>query len=167
MKAPVRYLLQAAFYLAFVAFVGYFATAPGYSPVPPCSATVTLSFSHATKPAGACHRRSDEELARLPPNMRTPLDCPRKRLPIRVEMEIDGTRMVRRKLGASGLSHDRAASFYQKIAVTPGRHRLVVRLRDTARAEGFDYERDAEIELRPGQQFVIDFHADNGGFEFR
>lgn len=167
MKAPVRYFLQAVFYLAFVVFIGYFATAPSYNPVPAGSATVALSFSHATKPAGACRRLSDEELARLPPNMRAPLDCPRKRLPIRVELEIDGTRHVRRKLGASGFSNDRAASFYQKIAVAPGRHRLVVRLRDTARAEGFDYEREAEIDLRPGQQFVIDFHADNGGFVFR
>lgn len=167
MKAPLRYLLQAAFYLPFAAFIGYFATLPVYSPVPPGSATVTLSFSHATKPAGACRQRSQEELEHLPPNMRAPLDCPRKRLPIRVEMEIDGTRHVRRKLGASGFSNDRAVSFYQKVAVAPGRHRLVVRLRDTARAEGFDYERDAEVELRPGQQFVIDFHADNGGFVFR
>ncbi|MDH4133900.1 MAG: hypothetical protein OEV31_03860 [Gammaproteobacteria bacterium] len=167
MNTPLRYSLQAVLYLGFAAFVAYFSTMPVYSPVPPGSATITLSFSHAAKPAGDCRRRTEAELAQLPPNMRAPLDCPRKRFPIRVEMDIDGTRQIKRKLGASGLSHDRAASFYQKITVPPGPHRLAVRLRDTARAEGFDYEREADVDLRPGQQFVIDFHADNGGFEFR
>ncbi len=46
------------------------------------------------------------------------------------------------------------------------RHRLVMRLRDTARAEGFDHERTAEVTVAPRQRFVVDFGADHGGFVF-
>ena len=50
--------------------------------------------------------------------------------------------------------------------VSAGRHRLVARLRDSDRTEGFDYEHEAEIELAPGQNFVVDFRAVSGGFIF-
>jgi hypothetical protein len=67
---------------------------------------------------------------------------------------------------ASGLSRDRASSIYQKFVVAPGRHLVVVRLRDSARTEGFDYARSAEVELKPRQNFVVDFRAEAGGFSF-
>jgi hypothetical protein len=98
--------------------------------------------------------------------MRLTLDCPRERLPVLVELEMDGKLLLRRELAASGLSHDRASSIYHKFVVPPGRHRVTVRLRDSARTEGFDYTRSTEVELRPRQNFVVDFHATNGGFSF-
>ena len=50
--------------------------------------------------------------------------------------------------------------------MTPGRHDLRLGLRDSARASGFDYESELAIELGPGQNFVIDFHPEFGGFRF-
>jgi hypothetical protein len=40
-------------------------------------------------------------------------------------------------------------------------------MRDSSRREGFDFERSATVMLAPRQNFVIDFHADAGGFIFR
>jgi len=51
---------------------------------------VRLSFSHGAKPSAPCRERTDEELAKLPPNMRVRLECPRERSPVRVEIEMDG-----------------------------------------------------------------------------
>jgi hypothetical protein len=102
--------------------------------------------------------------------MRRPLDCPRERLPVTVELELDGGLLARLVIPASGLSHDRASSVYHKYVVPAGRHRLVARLRDSARPTGFDYERAADIELDPRENFVVDFSVDagtgTGGFTF-
>ena len=161
-----RYLGQAVAYAAFVALLGFFATAPVYSPIDPDAAMIKLSFIHVGQRKVECRKMSPEEIARLPPNMRLTLDCPRERLPVIVELELDGKQLLHRELAASGLSHDRASSIYQKFAVPPGRHRITARLRDSARTEGFDYTGSTEVELKPRQNFVVDFHAEAGGFIF-
>jgi len=125
-----------------------------------------LSFMHVGQRKVECRKLNAEEIARLPPNMRLTLDCPRERLPVLVELELDGKLMLRRELAASGLSHDRASSIYQKFVVAPGRHQVSARLRDSTRTEGFDYTRSTEVELKPRQNFVVDFRAEAGGFIF-
>lgn len=162
-----RNLGQGLAYLLFAAFIGYFAVAPAYEPIDPEAALITLSFTHVGQRKVECRPMSPEEIARLPPNMRLRVDCPRERLPVTVELELDDRLLVRRTVAASGLSHDRASSVYQKFVVPPGRHRLVARLRDSARAEGFDYARSGEIELQPRQHLVLDFRAEAGGFIFK
>ena len=41
---------------------------------------------------------------------------------------------------------------------------MTVRLRDSRREEGFDYEMEEDVELVPGQHLVVDFRAGTGGF---
>lgn len=164
--ALMRYVGQTIAYAAFVALLGYFASMPIYSPIEADAAVIKLSFVHVGQRKVECRKMSPDEIARLPPNMRLTLDCPRERLPVLVELELDGKLLARRELVASGLSHDRASSIYQKFVVAPGRHRVTARLRDSARTEGFDYTRSTEVELRPRQNFVVDFRAETGGFSF-
>ena len=76
----------------------------------------------------------------------------------------DGAVAVLPPTGFAGSGPSRA---YQRFAVPPGRHELTARLRDTDRAEGFDYERMAVVELAPAQSLAIDFRAEMGGFIFR
>jgi len=161
-----RYAGQAVAYAAFAALLGFFATAPAYNPIGPDAAMIKLSFTHVGQRKVECRRMSPEEIARLPPNMRLTLDCPRERLPVLIELDLDGKLLLRRELAASGLSHDRASSIYQKFVVPSGRHLVAVRLRDSARTEGFDYTRSTEVELKPRQNFVVDFHAETGSFSF-
>ena len=165
-KTWARYAGQAVAYAAFAALLGYFATAPAYSPIEPDAAVLKLSFIHVGQRKVECRKMSPDEIARLPPNMRLTLDCPRERLPVLVELELDGKLLLRREIKASGLSHDRASSIYQKFVVPPGRHVVSARLRDSARTEGFDYARSTEVEFRPRQNFVGDFRAEAGGFSF-
>ncbi len=164
---PLQVLGQIAAYALFAAVIGYFSLAPAYTHLDPGLALVKLSFSHAARLKGECRRLTPEELAKLPPNMRRPLDCPRERLPVVVELALDGRPLYRAELPPGGLARDGTATVYRRFAVEPGRHVLAARLRDSARAEGFDYERTAEIELRAGQNLAVDFHADRGGFVFK
>jgi len=137
---------------------------PGYRSVPADSAMLKLSFSHGG--ARNCRERTEAELAKLPPNMRRTEICERERPPVHVVLEIDGSTAFEAELPPTGLAGDGPSRVYEKFVLPAGSHRLAVRLRDTARAEGFDHSAEREAELAPGQNFVIDFNPAAGGFIF-
>ena len=166
MKTALRYLFQALLYAPFAALLGYFATEPRFTHLPPDQALVRLSFTHASQRRQACRERSAEELAKLAPNMRAALDCPRQRAPVSVELEIDGERVLHALAQPAGLRRDGVATLYRRLPVAAGRHTFVARLKD--RVEGdFGYVAEKTLELAPGAMVIIDFNAARGGFEFR
>lgn len=167
MPVPAQLLAQGFAYAVFGALIGYFSSAPVYTHADPELALIKLSFSHAGRPIRECRRLTPEEIAGLAPNMRRPLDCPRERLPLQLELELDGELIHRQLHPPAGLWSDGPAVVYRRFPLPPGRHRLAARLRDSARPEGFDYRHEEDIELRPRQNFVVDFRADKGGFVFR
>jgi len=166
MSKPFRILGQVIAYAVFAGVIGYFATSPAYTHLDPGLALIKLSFSHAGQHKGECRQLTPEEFAKLPPNMRRALDCPRERLPLQVELELDEKLLYREVLPPSGLAGDGASMAYSKFPVAPGTHHLVARLRDSDRPTGYDYEKEAEITLRPRQILVIDFRPALGGFQF-
>jgi hypothetical protein len=161
-----KYIGQAIAYALFAVVVGYFATQPTYTYFDPGKAQIKLSFGHAAQHLTECRRLTQEEMNQLAPNMRRPTDCPRGRMPVLIELELDGELLYREELPPSGLAGDGVSTAYKKFAVEPGQHRLVARLRDSRRTEGFDHEKASEITLSPQQNFVIDFHPSRGGFLF-
>ncbi len=164
--SAVQMLGQAAMYAVFMAVIGYFATSPAYTYVDPGAAVITLSFGHAGERKSECRRLTPEELAALAPNMRRPTDCPRARVSLLVELELDDEILYRAWLPPSGLAGDGASAAYERFVVAPGRHRVTARLRDSRRQEGFDYVLEEDVELAAGQHLVIDFRASTGGFRF-
>jgi len=113
-----------------------------------------------------CRERSPEELAKLAPNMRAALDCPRERAPLHVELELDGVVVYRREARPAGVQRDGAAAVYHRMTVPAGKHRLIARLRDRPQGD-FNYVREEALELAPGASLVIDFSAAQGGFVFK
>jgi hypothetical protein len=146
--------------------VGYFSASPAHVHLDPNLGLIKLSFSHAGQPVTECRRLTQEELNRLPPNMRKPTDCPRERVPLLVELVLDDEVVYRDYLPPSGLAKDGASTAYQRFPVKPGRYEVIARLRDSRRPSGFDWERHQHIEIRARQNFVIDFRAETGGFKF-
>jgi hypothetical protein len=168
MMRKVRgWLLQALLYGAFAAGIAVFSQWPTYEHLAPDRALIKLSLVHHGKRVQECRTLSPEELAKLPANMRAPTSCPRERSPITVEVDVDGALALREVARSSGLSSDGAASVYRRIEVNAGVSRIDVRLRDSARASGFDFESTATIALRPAQIVVIDFDAERGGITFQ
>lgn len=166
MRKVLQLVGQVLAYTLFAITVGYFATRPAYTHHDPDNALIKLSFSHAGQRKGDCRQLTPEELAALAPNMRKPLDCPRERLPLVVELLLDGEILFKGELPPSGLAGDGTSTVYEKFPVEPGRHRLTARLRDSARTDGFDYEGETEVTLEPLQVFVVEFKATKGGFIF-
>jgi len=162
-STPLAWIGQALLYGLFALFIGVFSSWPPYRHLPPEQALIKLSFSHQGKPVSDCRSATPEELAKLPPNMRAPKVCPRERSPIAVELDLDGTTVLRHVAKPSGLSRDGASAFYHRMQVAAGTHRLAIRLKDDVRSPGFDFVREATVTLKPAQILVIDFDPEKGG----
>jgi hypothetical protein len=161
------WLGQALLYGAFAVAIGVFSHWPPYQHLAPDQALLKLSFSQPGKPVSECRRATAEELARLPPNMRAPMRCPRERSPITVEVDIDGRAALRRVAPPSGLSRDGASALYQRTQLSAGTHHIAVRLNDDVRIAGFNHTREATVTLQPAQILVIDFDPEKGGITLR
>jgi hypothetical protein len=162
----LRILLQALFYVPLMAAIGYFSRAPEFVHVGKDEALLRLSIAHAAERKFPCRKRTAEELAKLPPNMRALEDCPRERSPLAVELEVDGEVRFRTEVQPAGVQRDGLATLYHRMALPAGEHRIVVRMRDRAQ-EGFNHVREERLPLAGGDALVIDFNASRGGLEFR
>lgn len=167
MASGIRILAQLLAYAAFAAVTGYLSASPAYDYADAGNATVKLSLSHAADRVKPCVRLTPEEIAALAPNMRRPEKCERARLPLTVELQIDGETVTRIVAAPSGLWDDGPASIYERFEVAPGSHRVVARLRDSNRNDGWDYVHAENVNLSAGRYFTITFRAESGGFSFR
>ena len=167
MNSVMRWFVQLLAYAAFFAFVGYLSVLPSYDYASANLATIKLSFSHATERVEPCVRLSPEEVAKLAPNMRRAEVCERERLPMTVELELDGELVISVDAPPSGVWSDGPASVYERLEVESGTRTITARLRDSARTEGWDYTHTHEVALRPGRNFTVTFDAATGGFRFR
>ena len=157
MNMIARYAGQALAYAAFIALVAFLATDPAYVHLPEDKALLKLSLIHAGRRVEECRQRTAEELSRMAPNMRVAEKCARERLPLLVELVLDGVVLYQEKLLPTGFWSDGASSTYRKFVIDPGDHQVAIRMRDSDRAEGFDYETVSAISVLPRQNFVVDF----------
>lgn len=166
MTGPWQWLGQAATYAVFAAILGLWSVWPAYHRVADGQALIKLSFSHAGEHLQACKTIDPAEVAKLAPNMRTNIDCPRGRVPLLIELVIDGHPVYQGRHEPTGIWGDGPSVVYRKFLVPTGAHKLELRIRDSRRETGFDYERSATVELSEHQNLVIDFHPDSKGIRF-
>lgn len=167
MYQVLSYSGQVVLYAAFAFGIAVFSSWPAYRHLPPDHALIRLSMIHQAQRVHECETVSAEELAALPPTMRAPTKCPRERAPVTVEIDIDGDHAYRKTVAPSGLSGDGPASIYHRLAVPAGVHQLSVRLRDSIRTDGFDFQRNGVVDLAPEQILVVDFNAESKAITFR
>ncbi len=160
----LKYGGQAVVYALIAVVLGYFSVWPTYRHFPGEKALITLTFSHGAMAKGGCRKLTSAEIAALPPNMRRPTSCPRERLPVLVELVLDDALIYKGSLAPTGLFSDGPSRVYQKFPVEAGPHKLVARLRDSDRTEGFDYVQEADVTIEPRQHLIVDFHSKAGGF---
>lgn len=164
--SPVSLLGQALFYGLFAVIIGYFSTAPKYQHLPPVQSLIKLSFSHHGQPVAECRKRTAEELAKLAPNMRAPMECVRERSPVKVQIELDGKPLFAGLAPPSGLSRDGTSTIYRRFEVPAGEHALAVKMNDNVRVKDFNFTKAEKVTLKPAQILVIDFDAEKGGVVF-
>jgi hypothetical protein len=163
----MRWSVQVLTYAGFAFVVGYLSFWPQYEYASPERAAVKLSLSHATERVVPCTKLTPREVAELPPNMRRTQSCERQRLPLILELDVNGELAYQLAATPSGLWEDGPASVYERFELAPGTHSITVRIRDTARDSGWDYTHSEDVALEAGRYLTITFRAENGGFEFR
>ncbi len=162
----IRYLGQAAAYAIFISVIGLLSVWPPYRILAERQSMVSLTFSHAAERIGECRLLTQEELNKLPPNMRNPNECPRQRQPIRVELRANGQALFVQTLAPSGLWNDGKASVYHRVPLEAGKYHFSVAMNDSGGAEGFDYQQSEDLVLVPGQNLVITFDDLTRSFVF-
>ncbi len=167
MIAALRRLGQFLVVVAVAATAAALSNRPVYRQIPDDTGVLMLTFVHAADRKTECRRLTPEEIAKLPPNMRKVQDCPRERRPLYVELDVDGLNLYRHSLPPTGIAGDGPSRVYERFVLPAGRYDVAVRMRDTARADGFDHERRGAVTLGPDQIMVIDFNATTGDFVFR
>ncbi|MEI8326551.1 MAG: hypothetical protein WCH44_14530 [Betaproteobacteria bacterium] len=165
LAAPLRYALQIAAYAAFAAVIGYFSTSPPYRQRADNEALLKLSFSHSGQLKFACRERDPGELAKLQPNMRSKMDCPRERSLVLVELDMDEQPLFRISTAPLGLRRDGAATVYRRLAIPAGSHHFSARLADGPDGR-VNFARELWVNLAPGQVLIVDFLSGSGGFVF-
>ncbi len=165
MAKPVAIVGQVVLYGAFAAFIGYFSTNPVYKQIPDDVAVLKLSMSHLG--GRECRKRTAEELAKLPPNMRAPLDCPRGRSDIKLLVELDDKPLFDVVMHPTGLSKDGISTVYKRHELKAGTYKLAVRMNDNLANTGWSYVKEEQVTLKPAQILVIDFNPDKGGLFFQ
>jgi hypothetical protein len=164
MKKWLQICGQFAVIAALFAAVAAFADWPRYRQTPQGTGIIMLSFVHSADRRAECRRLTPEEIAKLPPNMRRVQDCPRARRPIYVELNVGDQIAYRATLSPTGIAGDGPSRVYQRFVLPVGEYDVAVRMRDTPRSDGFDYERMDRVALGPDQMLVIDFRPEAGGF---
>lgn len=157
-------LLQIVNYSVFMGLVWFFSFNPPYRQLAKDNAVVTLAFGHAAKRVSECNVLSQEELNKLAPNMRKPMDCPRERSPVTIELRLDGELAAREVIKSPGLYQDQSVDIYRNIKVPRGEHLLSVWMNDDVNAEGPTYQFEKSVSLQPAQRLVLSFDPKKNGF---
>ena len=140
---------------------------PRFSQLAEGSAIISLTFSHAGQRLEECRKLSQEELNKLPPNMRKPSDCPRERHAVTVLFRTDGQVLFDQSILPSGFWKDGESTVYYRMEVPVGSHELFIGMSDSGRDEGFDYTGQTEFTFAQGQHVVVEFDHLQQTFIFR
>jgi ferredoxin/coenzyme F420-reducing hydrogenase delta subunit len=158
---------QSVAYAAFAGIIGVFSVWPSFRLIAEDEAIVSLTFSHAGQRVQECRKLSQEELQKLSPNMRKPMDCPRERHAIEMSFKIDGVVKYQQSIAPSGIWNDGESTVYQRLIVQSGEHDLYIGMGDSGPGEDFTHEHRQIVDFRPGQHIVIEFDHILQTFEIR
>jgi len=163
----IRPLALVASYGLLALVTGWLSNSPAYQLLNPGQAMIALSFSHAGQRLHECHTLTQDELNKLPPNMRALTDCPRERHPVQVELRVDGEVVYKDSLMPSGLWDDGESSIYKRVTVNAGKRRVFIGMRDSGRTEGFDIQQEVQMDLSERQNLLIELDDLTQRFLFR
>ncbi|MBT7411044.1 MAG: hypothetical protein HN826_15200 [Methylococcales bacterium] len=167
MKKIIQYPLQILNYSVFMGIVWFFSIHPSYHQLDKNQAMITFTMSHIGKHVTKCKKISYKELMKLPPNMRKPMDCPRERSPVEIELMLDSKVVYSRVVQPVGLFKDQGVDIYENIRVSAGKHRFKVWINDDVNVKGPIYRHEQDLTIRPEQHLVIQFKSKENIFSVR
>ena len=167
MNKIIRYPLQIFNYTVLMVLVWYFSIYPPYRQLEENQALITFTMSHVGKHVTECKKTSYEDLMKLPPNMRKPMDCPRERSPVVMELSLDNNVIYSHVAQPVGLYKDQGIDVYEDIKVPAGRHHIKVWINDDVKVEGPIYRYEQDVDIHVEQHLIIQFESKLNGFSVK
>ncbi|GAB4388994.1 hypothetical protein [Albidovulum sp.] len=158
----VHLLAGGAVSLALALAVALLSQWPRWQSVPEDRGVIRLSLRHGG--LRDCRAATQEELARLPANMRRKEICSRRRAPVLLRMELDGKPVIDRAVPPSGLWGTGPSRLYARFAVPAGRHQLALTMAEGSGEAAARWEMRRAVTLVAGENLAIDFDPEAGGF---
>lgn len=165
-KKYARFFGQALFFSFFIFFIGFFASNPAYTQIPDDYGMIKISMRLSGQLIGECKTLSEEELSRLPANMRNSLVCPRERSSVELMLAIDGEKAFHQTIEPAGFRKDGRSNLYHRFKIPAGNHELIVKLKDDVRLETFNYTSTKSFVIEEGGLLIIDFDEASKSFTF-
>jgi hypothetical protein len=157
----MRLTAQIGFYACVGIFIGYLSVAPGYQYADGQSSVLKLVVRHSGFLLGECRVVSQQELMELPPNMRSPQDCPRGKAPMSVSLLVENEVFYDGIIKPSGIHSDGVLALYQQFNIPPGQ--ISVRLGIESGKQDLQlFER--KLDVRPADVLLLEYH--DSGFNF-
>lgn len=153
---PQQLAGQVTAWTLFATVTVVFAQWPVYSPLAEGRGELKLSVAHLTERLEPCVELSPEELQALPPNMRTPEQCPRARADAVVQLLVDDEPLLDTAVRPVGLARGGRTYLQAHWGLPAGSYALELRLRDTPRAEGFDNVQHFQLSLAAGESVLLE-----------
>lgn len=151
----------------------YFSDAP-YSFSRTDDSMLKLSIRHLSKRVAECdeftklNREAERYREQLRKTDRAQMrlngiaGCSRDRYGVYAELFIDNEKRLGKLYEAAGLKKDGPSFVYEEFRISPGHHRIEVRLRDSGETDGFDYSISQDVEFEAGVIRVIGFDEGKG-----
>jgi ferredoxin len=139
--------------------------APGetpYAPPPLEAPELVVSFKHPGQVSEVRRRVSDAELAATPPHMRRAFITERRRAPVRLRVTVDGVVALARVIPPGGLWGDGPSVAVERVALTPGSHRVEVAVGDGHDDARWEHVSERVVEARAGERRVVLFDRTDG-----
>jgi len=146
-------------------------------------AVLRLSWRARSERVQRCRALTAEEQASQPAHMRRTEECEGRVLPYRLEVELDGRRLVSETVHGGGARQDRPVYVFHELPVAPRRARLEVRFVREDQAGGAAdpvtespvrpgatparLELTREVDLRPGEVALVTYDPDRAELVLR
>jgi hypothetical protein len=157
MDKAARYLGQALLYALFFVPLVFITQQPAHRHLGEEFAVLKIAVRHAGEIVGECTPIDTTENANRPINMQRTEICPRERSPLQLALLLDGATLYRASVPASGLHNDGISSMYQRFNVPAGSHHVQLLMNDNLAVDGYTWQLEQDIQLRPAQVMVASF----------
>jgi ferredoxin/coenzyme F420-reducing hydrogenase delta subunit len=163
-KTTRKLVLQIAAAIALAAGLGAvtfaFSSLPYRTPHSP-QPELIVSFNHSGALLEA-RKLTKEELAERLPHMRAQVNVTRKRVPVRLRVQVDGQTVFDQSFQPKGLSHDGPSMAVARLTMSPGPHQVRVELADTADPDQWTKQWSETVEFQESRNRVVLFDAKSG-----
>jgi hypothetical protein len=157
MDKVTRYIGQALLYALFFVPLVYITHQPTHRHLAENMAVLKVAVRHTGEIIGECTPIGAAEYSNQAANMKHAEICPRERSPLQLELVLDGDTLYRASVPASGLHNDGISSMYKRFNIPAGAHHVQLLMNDDMAVDGYPWQLEQDIELRPAQVMVANF----------